>query len=64
MEMTNVTTAQNEHNLDDEKYMFYASIAYISVGVFLVIANSPIFVSILRHSELRTRKEYLLLAGW
>lgn len=43
--------------------LFNCSVVYIVVGSVLILANTPIFINILRHRVLRAKKEYLLLAG-
>jgi hypothetical protein len=47
----------------DLKALSRGFIAYVVIGVILILVNTPIVVSILKHGELRNKKEYLLLAG-
>jgi hypothetical protein len=47
----------------DIEAAYFKYISYVVIGSFLVIANLPIVVDILRHRVLREKKEYLLLVG-
>lgn len=63
-DMANISVPHLTYPFDDPSNNFCLKfIAYIVIGALMICANTPILVTLLRHSVLRAKKEYLLLAG-
>ena len=62
MEISFATT-KNYSSSGDLERAYFNNIAFITIGIILSLTNSFTVATILRHSGLRARKEYILLTG-